>query len=100
MKLSLENRLILTDVLPKEGNYATMLLREDVLSKVKLTQDEMTRWDVSLEGNNFTWDEKKVEEIEVVFTEAEIGMIKKRLSELDSTSMLNPNTTKLYKLFN
>lgn len=99
MKLSLNNRIHITSVLPAQGDFVTMTLKGDIVEKTKLTQKEITDWEVKTEGGNIQWNSKKEKEVDVEYTKLELDFIVKQLKELDSKKELNDSTLSLYQLF-
>ena len=105
MKLGITDRIHLPELLPSKGSYIEMLLREDILKKVLLTQVEMEKWEVKIQTNesgqtSFGWNKEKVEDVDIEFSDAENELIKKQLKEMDDKKELTPVFVILYKKFN
>lgn len=99
MKISIKDRIVLQTILPAQGDFITLVLKETILLKVKITQEEIKELGMTVEGNVYKWDDTKPQFIEIEFTEAELALIVKLLKELDESKKLDDDTKELYKLF-
>lgn len=99
MELDLKERLGLLNLLPNEGDYIALCLRESVVKKVSLLPEEVENWGVTVEGNSFNWEEDKAEVLEYEFSNSELEFVKKVLRELDANKKLTVATMELYKKF-
>lgn len=99
MKLSVRERIILSNILPKEGSFVTLTIKNDLLSKTNITQEEIKELDMKFDDNGIVWNIQKEKEKDFEFTELEERLIKTELKELDKRDALNEDTFNLYKLF-
>lgn len=98
--ITLSERLILPSVFRKEGNFKSIIIQEDLIEKVKVTQAELKKFDVIVTGQSVTWNESGVKHIlPVMLTDLEFNEIKLGLEALDKESKLTPQHSSLYKKF-
>jgi len=99
MKLDIKERLHLPEILPREGNFTTLVIKSDLLDKIKITQEEIKKYNITSEGNVVKWDIEKAEDIDIDFTELELKLIAESLEKLDLENKLTDYTFILYKKF-
>ncbi|MCK9626543.1 MAG: hypothetical protein M0R23_08830 [Bacteroidales bacterium] len=99
MKNTIKDRLAISSLLPREGDMVTLILARDIKKKVDLTQELMKEVNFRAEGNNFIWNEEK-EPADIIFTEAEINLLKKKIQELEKSKKLLLENLDLYKKIN
>lgn len=102
MTLSLRDRLILPSILPTEGSFTKIVIKNDILDKVKITQEEITEFEIKSneENNSVNWNQTKEKPLDVSFSGLESNLIKECLENLSNEEKLNDETFSLYKLFN
>ena len=88
MRMSVKDRLVIGNLYPAQGNILQQTLVRDIVKKVEVTQDEMKQIQLApLEGGpGMKWDPEeasKLGEKEVVFTEAELNLLKEQVSRVD-----------------
>jgi predicted DNA-binding transcriptional regulator YafY len=100
-KLRILDRIILPSVLKQEGNYIYITLRSDILKKVNLTQEEVTKFElITQENGAVTWPLKFSSlEFDVEFSELELNEIKLALQSLDSQGKITEENKRLYEIF-
>jgi len=87
-KLNVGERIILLQILTKEGNFATLRIVRDLASKIGLSADDWTEFGIVQEDGKVTWNEKGKEEVSIDFKQKEIEIITKELKEMDKESKL------------
>jgi hypothetical protein len=97
--LNIGERLVLLSVIPKEGNFVTVRVIKNLISKVALTDVEIGLCEVTEVDGNVRWNEKGELPFEFEFEPTELDIIKKTLRELDSTNKLNVDSFSLYEKF-
>jgi len=91
MNLNIKNRLILvSQFLPKEGNLLTMTVVKDIKDKVELSQAEMAEYGLKIvKDGGLSWNEKgNSSSKEIIFTTAELSILKEKVDELDKNAKL------------
>lgn len=78
-----------------------MTIKSDIISKIKISQEDITSLDVvEKENGSIQWDGTKDTEKEFDLTELEEKMIKDELKKLDDAEKLNDETLVIFKKFN
>ena len=91
LKLDVKNRLMLvSQFLPKEGNLLTMTVVKDIKDKVELSQAEMAEYGLKIvKDGGLSWNEKgNSSSKEIIFTTAELSILKEKVDELDRNAKL------------
>lgn len=99
MKLKASDRIVILSILPTRGNFTTMTLRAELISKIKITQEEIRELEITENDGVIKWNESKDEAKEFELTELELKIIKDTLTDLDNRSQLTEETYNLLKLF-
>ena len=101
MKLNVLERFQTLNLLPEEGNIATMRMRLKLIEKIGLTAEEIEKYEVrpgETEGT-MRWNEKGLEEIEIDLKGPEIAAIAKNLKKLNEDEKLTQLHLTLYDKF-
>jgi len=99
--ISLLEKIMLTTIFPKQGSRKELLVREDIINKVKLTQKDFSDFNIQeTEKGGLTWDEKGVvSKFDIEFTDLEIDEIKASLKVLDEEKKLTREHNSLWEMF-
>jgi len=96
MKLGVKDRLMIAQILPREGNLIAQRIMRDISQKVELNQAEMDSVKMkSLPTGGVQWDdklEKFLGQKTIKFTDAEIGFLKDQVKKLDETQKVSRDT--------
>lgn len=98
--LNLKERIVISNILPTKGNFTMMIIKSDISNKLKVTQDEISEFDIVSEGNQIRFNIEKDSNKDFILTDAETNMIKESLSNLDKSGELDDSTFELFKKFN
>lgn len=99
-ELSLLDRLTLGTVLPTKGNFEYLLVRGDILEKIKVTTAETVELGITQAGESITWNkEASAKRWPYEFTESECSTIKTKLKEMSDKQELSAELMPLYKAF-
>lgn len=100
MVLTILERLMILQALPKEGNILLLRLRQGLISKVGLSAEDYVKFEVKQtpEGK-VTWKSDIPQEVEIDLNEAEMGIIKSSLKDLDRAGKLLPDQLSLWEKF-
>lgn len=99
IELTIAERLTLHDILPKAGNYNTLIICSDIKKKIEISQNEMKLINLSFTNDAINWDPKKAKSLNVQFTEMESNEIKICLKKLNDENKLLEACINLYKKF-
>jgi len=97
--LNVGQRLVAISVLPKEGNFVTIRMIRTLISKLGLSAEEITSFEVAEVDGEVRWNDKGSVPKSVSFADAEIDLIKKSLKKLDEENKLNQDTFLIYEKF-
>lgn len=88
MKLTILDRIIISQLYPQKSNLIQMTLVEDITKKVKIGQEEIKEIELKVEpttnGISYNWNKDKAKDLNVDFTKEEIELLKSQVEELDS----------------
>lgn len=102
MKLSVHERMVAINLLPKEGSFTNLKLIRVAREGLSFTEEEHKALSPRIEGEagnqRLVWDEK-VPEKDIPLGEVATGMIRERLEKLDSDGKLPMEYLSLYEKF-
>lgn len=98
IKLTVGDRIILPAVLPAKGGFEDMVVKGDILDKLRLTQEEMEKFGVAQIRDQIRWTDTETE-FEFEFTTLEENAIIKALKEASDKKELTQDHVGLYKKF-
>ncbi len=90
MKLTVKERLIISVLYPQQSDILTQVLVKDLQRKLDFTQEELKEINFRVEGHFQRWDKEKAKDLEVVFTEAELKLLKESVDKLDKEKKVTP----------
>jgi hypothetical protein len=99
MKLNVADRLNLLQVLPKEGNFATLKIVRDTQDILTLSEEDHKTFEIVEKGNTVTWNDAGKEEIEIPIGDKAKEIAKEALQKLDNDKKLTPNHVSIYEKF-
>jgi hypothetical protein len=99
MKLSLYERLMLLGMLPREGNYVTLKVLNNLKLSLAPTEEEIKEWGivVNMEKNQTTWAING--ETEIPIGEKATDIIVAAIKKLDRENKLPMEAMGLYEKF-
>ena len=99
MKLSVHDRLLLSVMLPTEGNVTDLRILRDLRDALGFTEEEVAAYGMVEDGNGVTW-QKAAEEIKEVCVGPRAGLIiRERLEALNRSGKLTMEHLPLYERF-
>ena len=103
-KLEVGERMILNQILPKEGAYLTVLISKRITQKLEITETEIVDWEIKATEStpgvvSYSWDPAKVKEAEFEFTDAETDMLRRELNKLDKDNKLTFSNISAFEKF-
>lgn len=102
VKLDLQNRVALIDVLPSEGNYSDIKLCQQLKEQIEPTVEEAQKVNFKMGQGYATWSEKKAKELgerEFEIDELTCAVLSKTLRGLSDKSKLKPTQIEIYEVF-
>lgn len=91
MKLSVKERLNVTNICPAKGNILTQTIVRDILEKVKFSQEELEKIKMVEVGNSVKWDSDLARDTEVSFTEPELRVLRDEITNMDKNKEITQN---------
>ena len=99
MKLNVQERLILSKVVPEQGNFETMAMVEKLRETLFLSEEEVVEFELKQTDTAITWNKKGSEGVEVKFSIKGKALLVKALEGLDEKEELNSSQYLLLKRF-
>lgn len=99
MKLNVQERLILSKIVPEKGNFETMATVEKLRGSLFLTEEEVEEFEVKQTDTAITWNEKGSEGKEIDLSIKGKAILFKALEELDEEEQLSAQHFALFKKF-
>lgn len=100
MNLSIRDRIAMDAVLPKQGNYVTMIAVKEIKSKTVITTKEIEQFQMVFGERMVNWsDEGNKYEIDVEFGETLLVIIRGSLQAKNSANELTADMVPLYEKF-
>lgn len=99
MKLNVQERLMVMQVLPKEGNFATLRIVRRTQDKLGITDEEFKEFEIKQVENNITWNKKGNEEKEIQIGESATDLIIEALEKMDKENKLTVQHISIYEKF-
>ena len=99
MLLKVSERVLLLAVIPKEGNYTTLKILDELRMNLSYTEEELKKWDIDVnqETRMVSWDEDG--EADIPIGEKATGIIVDELRKLDTENKLSSHTIPIYEKF-
>lgn len=99
MKLSVKERLLLLNILPKESNFLTLRIVRDLQNALSFSEEEVKQFEFKTEGNKAIWNQEKEIDKEIQIGEKATDLIIDSLKELDKLKKINMDIYNLYEKF-
>lgn len=99
MNMSVLERLITLSILPKEGDFATLRILQDLKMSLSFTEEEVTKWEITSnpKTNQTGWKENG--EAEISIGEKATDIIVGALKKLDLEKKIPENAMGVYEKF-
>ena len=99
MKLKVSERILLLSVLPKEANYVTMKVLDNLRMNLSYTEEELKKWDIDVNRETEMVSWKEDGETDIPIGETATGIIVDELRKLDTQHKINSRTMPIYEKF-
>lgn len=105
MKLGIADRFSIMEILPKQGNFITLSIVQDIIKKITITQDDLKKYNIRTipapDGMvSYRWDDAEGKiETEIEFTDTEKQIIVDSLRKMDNEKKISLNMIGTYKKF-
>ena len=92
MKLTIKERLLITTMLPEEGNRLTMKALKDINTKIAFSAEELDKYNMSMTENGSIQYSNTEDTFDIDLNDAELKIICDNYLKLDTEGKLNPQT--------
>jgi len=99
MLLTVLERLVLLNILPKEGDFTTLKIVRKMREDLSFSEDEHKALKFVQEPDQLRWDDKAEADKEVTFGEKATDIIKETLKRLNDEKKLTEEIFSLYEKF-
>lgn len=99
MKLNVQERLTLVNLLPEKGNFATMKIIEGVRDLLYPSEEESKQFEIKQSGNNISWNAEGSKEIEIKLSKGQRDLLEDSLGKLDESEELTFAHYTVFKKF-
>lgn len=103
MKLSVSERYILLDILPREGTYTTLKILRKLRESLAFSEEEVKKYsiveEIQASGMIVKWNTTIPQESEINIGEKATEIIQTTLKNLDSNSKLTEREFSLFEKF-
>ena len=100
MNLSVLDRVVLLTILPKEGNFATLRILQDLRMALSFTEEEVKKFKVvvDVESGTTNWEQGH-EEVEIPMGEKATDIVVETFKGLDKKNLLHLEMMETYEKF-
>jgi hypothetical protein len=100
MNLSVLDRVVILTILPKEGNFATLRILQDLRMALSFTEKEVKEFGVTvdLEAGKTNWNED-TPDVEIPMGEKATEIVVDAFKRLDQSNKLNADMLETYEKF-
>jgi hypothetical protein len=99
MELSVFERLILLNILPKEGDFTTLKIVRKLREDLSFSESEHTALQFKQDGGNVQWKQEGDVPVEISIGEKATDLIVEVLKKLDKEKKLQESHFTLYERF-
>ena len=99
MELSVYNRLILLNILPKEGDFTTLKIVRKLREDLSFSEQEHATLQFKQDGGNVQWKQEGDVAVEIPIGEKATDIIVEVLKKLDKEKKLTESHVDLYEKF-
>ena len=99
MILTVQERLTLLQVIPQQGNFATMKVLDELRMNLSYTEEQMKQWGIEAneETKMISWEENG--EADIPIGEKATGIIVDALRKLDTEDKITEPAVSVYEKF-
>lgn len=98
LKLNLADRVLLGSFLPEKTGLKDLIIKNDILDKTKITQEDILKYQIAENENATTWNKDGASAVfEIEFTELEIVLLKSSIKDLAEKKELTMHHLSLAK---
>lgn len=96
LKLNIKERVILSDILPQQGNKLQQIIVRGLILKTEFKPAEIDKYGLTFSHQGVAWNEKaKSAQFEYELSEAEISILKESAGTLDKEARVTQHNLSL-----
>ena len=99
MELRVKDRIVLLQILPKEGNFLTFKSVRELRDKLHFSEQDDQDFGIEEEDGQVKWSADKDVPREFTFSKMQREVVEKALTDLEKQNKLDDNTFDLYAQF-
>lgn len=101
MKFNVAERLLILQLIPKEGTYLTLKVLRQLQDVVALSEEDIKTFEVHLDEDKkqIVWNSKGAEDTEIEIGENGASIVADELKKIDKEGKLTQQTYSLYEKF-
>lgn len=99
MELNILERFKILQILPQEGNFATLNIVRDLQTSLSPTEEEFKDFEIKQVGDQTSWNEKAIVFKEIKIGEKATDIIVEALEKLDKENKLTAQHISVYEKF-
>lgn len=99
MELNIQERLILSRLIPEKGNFETMSTVENLRKALLFTEEEVEKFEIKQTDTAISWNEQAFERIDISLSTKGEALVIEALEELDKKEELGAQEYTLFKRF-
>lgn len=97
MKLSIKDRLLIGQLLPKQGKRIEMIIAQSIIESINFTSKEITDFEIKdVDGGGVRWNTAKSIEADFPFTTEQLDLLKVGIKKLDDEAQFTIDLLPLY----
>ena len=99
MKLNIQERLTMVNLVPEKGNFVTMSIVESLRELLYPSEAEVKKFEIKQTDMTLTWNTEGNKKIEIKITPFQKEFLMNRLEELSQQNNLDIQQYLIYKRF-
>jgi hypothetical protein len=99
IQLSVFERVILLNILPKQGSFNTLKILRELKEDLSFSEKENQALQFKTDAGKVEWQQEADKPKSLDFGETAIGIIKKELTDLDKKELLTEQHLSVYEKF-
>ncbi|KKN22565.1 hypothetical protein LCGC14_0913680 [marine sediment metagenome] len=99
MKLSVQDRLVLLNCLPTEGDFTMLRIVRELRESLSFSEADHTEFELKVDDGHVGWNPQKAVDKEVEIGGKGTAIIVKALGQLDTEKKLTENHLSVYEKF-
>ena len=98
VNFSIAERISILNIMPDKDNFERLIIREEILEKVKLKINEIDKYDIQTTEKGITWNDDGAT-FGYTFNKTESNYIRDNLKKLSEENKLEAGLLRIYKTF-